>query len=114
MTKKWSEMKHKLTPDAQARVAARVAKTLQEMPLNELRRARELSQTRLAEVLGIAQSEISKIEHRSDLYVSTLRSYIEAMGGDLEIVARFPDGAVRITQFKDVAETETELAGARA
>jgi predicted XRE-type DNA-binding protein len=64
-------------------------------------RARELSQTRLAEVLEIAQSEVSKIEHRTDLYLSTLRSYIEAMGGELDIIARFPDGAIRVSQFED-------------
>lgn len=74
------------------------------MPLQELRRARNLSQARLAETLGMAQPEISKIEHRTDLYVSTLRSYIEAMGGNLEIIARFPDGAVRVTQFKELEE----------
>lgn len=64
------------------------------MPLHELRRARELSQVALAEALDATQPEISKIEHRTDLYVSTLRRYIEAMGGRLDIVAHFPDGDV--------------------
>lgn len=48
-------------------------------------------------------SEISRIEQRTDLYVSTLRHYVEAMGGKLDIVARFPEGDVRISQFEDVA-----------
>ena len=65
---------------------------LAELPLFELRRARELSQQDLAQVLGATQPEVSKIEHRTDLYVSTLRRYIEALGGQLEITARFPDG----------------------
>ncbi len=52
-------------------------------------------------MLEIAQSEVSKIEHRTDLYLSTLRSYIEAMGGELDIIARFPDGAIRVSQFED-------------
>jgi transcriptional regulator with XRE-family HTH domain len=73
-----------------------------EMPLHELRRARQLSQEQLAEELGATQPEISKIENRTDMYVSTLRRFIEAMGGKLEIVAHFPDGTVRITQFHEL------------
>lgn len=75
------------------------------MPLDVLRHARKLSQVRLAEIMETTQPEISKIEHRTDLYVSTLRSYIEAMGGVLEIVARFPDGNVKITQFHDADDS---------
>lgn len=69
------------------------------MPLQELRQVRRLSQETLAEILGLNQPDISKLEQRTDIYVSTLRRYIEAMGGHLEILARFPDGAVKITQF---------------
>jgi transcriptional regulator with XRE-family HTH domain len=72
------------------------------MPLHELRRARQLSQEQLATELGATQPEISKIEHRTDMYVSTLRRFVEAMGGRLEIVAQFPDGSVRITQFQEL------------
>lgn len=75
---------------------------LQDLPLAEMRRARDLSQQMLAAAMGVAQSEVSKIEHRTDVYLSTLRSYIEAMGGELEIIARFPDGEVRVTQFEDL------------
>ena len=53
----------------------------------------------LAALLKLKQPEISKIEHRTDMYISTLRGYIRAMGGDLEIVARFPDGEVKIANF---------------
>jgi predicted transcriptional regulator len=98
----WKEIKGKrLTPNARARVAARTKRLLDEIPLQELRRARELSQITLASAMGVAQSEVSKIEHRTDLYVSTLRNYIEAMGGSLEIVARFPDGEVKIQAFEE-------------
>jgi hypothetical protein len=45
---------------------------------------------------------VSKLERRADMYVSALRTYVEALGGELEIVARFPDGAVRITQFEQI------------
>lgn len=69
------------------------------MSLNELRRARRFTQGRLATAMQTSQSEVSKLEQRTDTYVSTLQSYIRALGGRLDIVARFPDGAVRISQF---------------
>jgi transcriptional regulator with XRE-family HTH domain len=75
------------------------------MPLHELRRARQLSQEHLAEELGASQPEISKIEHRTDMDVSTLRRFVEAMGGKPEIIAQFPDGTVRITQFHELDAT---------
>jgi hypothetical protein len=60
----------------------------------------------LAEALHVKQPSIAKMERRADMYLSTLRSHIEAMGGQLEIVARFPDGAVKITNFKDWATVQ--------
>ena len=70
--------------------------------LNELRQARGLSQKMLAEVLQVQQPSIAKLEKRTDMYLSTLRSHIEAMGGQLEVIARFPDGAVRISNFAEL------------
>ena len=87
-----------MTPESRERAAIRTKALLAEMQLNELRRARELTQQELAEAIGITQGEISKLERRSDMYLSTLRRYVRAMGGELEIVARFPDGQVRISQ----------------
>ena len=81
---------------------------LAELPLQELRQARQMSQEKLAEILGGKQASVSKLEHRTDMYVSTLRSYIEAMGGELDIVARFQDGDVRIKQFQDL-DTEPQV-----
>lgn len=71
----------------------------EEATLRELREARERSQVEMAEKLHINQAAVSKLERRTDMYLSTLRGYIEAMGGKLEIIARFPDRAVRIMQF---------------
>jgi helix-turn-helix protein len=102
MARKFAELRAKMSPDRRARNEARTQELLAEMPLNELRRARDLTQVTLAQAMGTAQGEISKIEQRTDCYVSTLRSYIEAMGGELEIVARFPDGAVKISQFGEL------------
>ena len=86
----------------QLRAASRARAMLAEMPLQELRQARKLSQEALAAELETSQSNVSKLEGRVDVYVSTLRRYIEALGGELEIVARFPDGSVLINQFGDV------------
>lgn len=72
-----------------------------ELPLHELRQTKALSQVTLARTMHVHQAAISKMEHRSDMYVSTLREYVRALGGDLEIVARFPDGAIKISNFDD-------------
>ena len=108
MAKKFSELRDKMSPERRARVEARVQTALKEMPLHELRRARDLTQMTLAKAMGTSQGEVSKIEQRTDVYVSTLRSYLEAMGGELEIVARFPDGAVRISQFGELDAAGTK------
>lgn len=103
MARPWKDIKGKASAEVRNRAAARTQQMLDELPLGELRRAREFSQRTLAETMGVAQSEISKIEHRTDLYLSTLRSFIEAMGGELAIVARFPDGEVEISQFAEAS-----------
>jgi len=93
------ELRNQLPAESLSRVEARVKATLHDMALDELRAARELTQERLAETLGIKQATVSKIERQSDMYVSTLAKFIEAMGGTLEIRASFPEGSVRIKQF---------------
>jgi DNA-binding XRE family transcriptional regulator len=102
MAKKFSELRAKMSPERLARIDAEVEKTLAEMPLQELRTSRGLSQTMLAEALHIQQPAIAKLEKRTDMYISTLRSHIRAMGGDLDIIARFPDGDVRISNFSQI------------
>jgi DNA-binding XRE family transcriptional regulator len=96
MARNFRELEAQMSPERRARVEARVKEELAKMPLHQLRNAREMTQTRLAEVLEMDQGNISKLEKRTDMYLSTLRSYIEAMGGSLEIRAVFPDGAVQI------------------
>lgn len=102
MAKKFSELRNKMSPEARARAGARAREMMAEMPLNELRAARRMSQEQLAVVLHTKQGSVSKLEHRTDMYISTLRSYVEAMGGQLDIVARFPDGSVKIRKFEDL------------
>lgn len=102
MTKKFSELRAKMKPDAQQRAEAKAKQLLAEMPLNELRQARGLSQKVLAEVLHVQQPSIAKLEKRTDMYLSTLRTHIQAMGGELDIIARFPDGSVKISNFSEL------------
>lgn len=102
MAKKFAELHAKMAPESQARVEIKAQELLAEMPLNELRQARGLSQKVLAEVLHVQQPSIAKLGKRTDMYISTLRSHIEAMGGQLEVIARFPDGAVKISNFAEI------------
>lgn len=102
MAKNFSDLRAGMPADVQARVKAKAETLLAEMPLNELRQARGLSQKMLSELLHVQQPAIAKMEKRTDMYISTLRSHIEAMGGELEVIARFPDGAVKISNFADL------------
>jgi len=72
------------------------------MPLDALRDAKQLTQVQMAQLLKISQGAVSKVERRTDMFVSTLRNYVRAIGGDLEIRAVFPDGDVLIDQFSRV------------
>ena len=101
MAKPFNNLKQKMSPEALARAEKRAKTMLDEMPLNELRAARLLTQESIAKSLGINQAAVSKMERRADMYISTLRDFVAAMGGELEITARFPDGAVRIQQFEE-------------
>ena len=84
----------KLSPAQRKKVEARAAELIaEEMTLRELRKARKLTQVRMAKVLGITQDSVSRLEQRSDLLLSTLRKAVQAMGGNLSLVAEFPDRA---------------------
>jgi transcriptional regulator with XRE-family HTH domain len=102
MARNFKELREKMDPVRRARVEMRVHEALKAMPLDELREARELTQTQLAQVLKVSQGAVSKVERRADMYISTLRSYIRAIGGDLQIRAVFPEGEVLIDQFEDL------------
>jgi transcriptional regulator with XRE-family HTH domain len=81
-----------LPVERRARIEARADELMaEEMTLQALRKARELTQERMAELLGVGQDSISRLENRTDMLVSTLRSYVEAMDGSLDLIVRFPD-----------------------
>jgi transcriptional regulator with XRE-family HTH domain len=108
MAKNVKDLQAQMSPASRARSEATAERLIQEMALDELRAARALTQAHLSTILGVQQSAISKLERRADMYVSTLRHVIEAMGGQLEIRAVFPEGDVRITQFQTLAEPAGE------
>lgn len=108
MARKFAELEAKMSPEAIARSDKQYKKMAAKlMPLHELRRARGMSQETLAKALKIKQPNVAKVEKRADIYVSTLRGAIEAMGGSLDIIARFPDGNVKIANFSSIDKDET-------
>ena len=87
------------TKQTRARASARTRELLGEWLLSEVRKWSGKSQRQLAEALGIKQPSLSKLEKQSDMQISTLRRIVTALGGELEVLARFPGGTVKIEQF---------------
>jgi DNA-binding XRE family transcriptional regulator len=101
MANKFGELLKKMPPERRTRLEQEAKRELAEMPLQQLRAARDFTQHQMAALLDVNQSEVSRIEKRTDMYLSTLASYVQAMGGVLEVRAVFPTGEeVRITQFE--------------
>jgi predicted transcriptional regulator len=98
----FTELIKGFTPERRARVAAKAAELREVMTLEELRKARALSQEDLAETLTVGQPAVAKLEKRADMHVSNLRRYVEALGGTLEITARFPDASVVLSNIGEV------------
>jgi transcriptional regulator with XRE-family HTH domain len=110
MAKPFKNLVSKMSPASRARIKRRTAQMRKEMALQELRQALQLTQQELAEQLKMNQAAISKLEHQSDMYISTLRRFIAAMGGELRIVARLPGGDVVINQFEEIDSQEPATA----
>jgi len=102
MAKNFKELQAKMSPERRALNEAAAAKMIDEMALDELREARDLTQEQLARLLHVSQAAVSKMERRADMYITTLQGVIKAMGGRLEIRAVFRNGVVRISQFQDL------------
>ena len=99
MARSFEELRKQIPPERRARNRRRAQELLAELRLREVRAACELTQEELAERLNIDQPNVSRLERRSDVHVSTLADYIAALGGRLELLAVFPEGTVRIDQF---------------
>jgi transcriptional regulator with XRE-family HTH domain len=108
MSKPFKTLRKNMPKSAQKVAAKKTRQMLKKMSLQKIRLAQKMSQERLADLLLTKQANVSRIERRTDMYISTLRSYIEAMGGKLDIIARFPDGDVRINQFRDIDSNATK------
>ncbi|MET3105861.1 transcriptional regulator with XRE-family HTH domain [Oxalobacteraceae bacterium GrIS 2.11] len=100
MAKNFGTLRNKMSSDSQARAAAKTEAMMTEMRLQELRLLRNVTQVEMAEFLALQQSAISKLEHRDDMYVSTLRQYIRALGGELKLIASFPDIEIPLHNFE--------------
>jgi transcriptional regulator with XRE-family HTH domain len=98
-TKPFSELRKKMTPEQRAESGIQAKLVLLHLTLGELRESLALTQTDVAEDMGVVQSALSKIEHQQDIQVSTLSRYIKSLGGSLTIIANFPDREVVISQF---------------
>jgi DNA-binding XRE family transcriptional regulator len=110
MANKWREIRRSRSPEREAQIRSRVEAELAKLPLAELRKARLMTQACLAEVLHVNQGAVSRMEKRSDMYLSTLRSYVEAMGGHLDVRAVFPDGEVVIEHLTLTDSGEEKMA----
>lgn len=99
MAKSFQTLRDKMSPERQARVKERTNEMLVEIALQDLRKSLDLTQEQVAEAMQMNQAAVSKMEHQGDIYVSTLRKFIEALGGHVKIVASFPDREVVINQF---------------
>jgi transcriptional regulator with XRE-family HTH domain len=106
MATKWRDIRKTHSPEVEAEIARRVREAAGVMTLYQLREARSLTQVNLAKVLNINQGAVSKMEKRTDMYVSTLRNFIQAMGGQLQVKAIFPEGEIQIEQFENVAGSQ--------
>lgn len=105
MARNFNELRNKMSPERRARVNNMTREMMVEMLLAEIRQEAGLTQNDLADVLGIKQPTLSKLESQDDMQISTLRRIIQALGGELELVAKMPRGTIRLGQFKDDLKT---------
>ena len=108
MAHKWRDVRGTFSPEVEAEIARRVKEAAGVMTLYQLREAKQMTQVSLANVLQVNQGAVSRMEKRTDMYVSTLRSYIQAMGGQLQVKAIFPEGEVEIDQFEKIPKPSEE------
>ncbi len=92
MTTKWNDLKHKASPEVRVQLQREAQAELQRIGFDKLRQARQQTQIAIAEKLRVGQGSVSRIEKQSDLLLSTLKEYVGALGGQLELRVIFPDG----------------------
>jgi transcriptional regulator with XRE-family HTH domain len=111
MAKSFNELRRKMSPERRQRNAAAADRMLLEMTLQELRQGiTSFSQEDIAEMLQVTQGYVSKLERQDDMLLSNLYAYVEALGGQVEIRAKFPNQEVQINQFREIEKLKAALA----
>lgn len=114
MAIKWNDLKHKSSPEKRAELKREAQAELERIGFDKLRQARQQTQTAVAEKLHVGQGAVSRIEKQSDFLLSTLREYVGALGGQLELRAVFPDGDFVIERFGEEKPARKRRARTRA
>lgn len=109
MAKSFQLLIDKMSPESQARAELQAQELLAQLPMEELRQAHQLSYQNLVNLWQIPPTHLAKLEQRIDIYLTSLRSYLVAMGGELEIRANLPQGSVEIDSFANLRKTFEEL-----
>lgn len=110
MARKFEELRAKMSPERRRRNEEQTRRLVLDLTLQELRQnVASLNQDELAEMLQVTQGYVSRLERQDDMLLSNLYAYVKALGGDLEIRAKFPDHEVRLTQFGSVAKLRAAL-----
>ena len=100
MAKSFSTLRANMTTERRTRNEQRMQELVEGIALQELRQALNLTQEQVAQIMQMNQAAVSKMEHQSDMYISTLQKFVSAMGGHLKLVASFPEREVVLNQFK--------------
>ena len=100
MAKKFENLEKQMEPKRLARATAKAKEVMAEMLLAEIRKETGFTQKDIAKTIGIKQPSLSKLESQDDIQISTLQRLIQALGGQLELIAHMPGGDIRISQFK--------------
>ena len=110
MATKWSDLKHKASPEKRERMEAEANAELERLGFGKLRQARQQTQVAVAERLNIPQGSVSRLERQTDFLLSTLREYVGALGGRLELRAVFPDASFEIETLAPADGTSAQPA----
>ena len=111
MGRNFNELREKMTSERRRRNTAAAERMLLELTLQELRQdITELSQEDVAKILEVTQGDVSRLERHDDMLLSNLYAYVEALGGEVEIRAKFPSQEVQINQFREVEKLKAALA----
>ncbi len=108
----FNELLREFTPKRRLRVDTKKSELVENLTLRDIRKSLEMTQQHLAELLDVNQPAVTRLENRTDMQISTLRNYIEALGGQLSIVAKFPHGDVSVNLYIDKDSSDRSVLSA--